>query len=124
MTAQKGKRKKAYKHGLWAESFAALYLMLKGYRILVRRYKTPVGEIDLIAKRGKTLLMVEVKARAGLDEALEAVDTKTQKRIEKAARIFLSKYPRYADFTVRFDIVALARPFRFRHLDNAWEARS
>ncbi|GJL85028.1 MAG: UPF0102 protein [Micavibrio sp.] len=124
MTAKKTKKQKAYDRGLWAESLAAMFLMLKGCRILERRYKTPVGEIDLIAKRGKTLLMVEVKARAGLDEALEAVDLKTQKRIEKATLIFLSKHPHYVDYTIRFDVIALTRPFRFRHLDNAWQARS
>ena len=124
MTTQKSKKRKAYRRGLWAESLAALYLMFKGYRIIARRYKIAVGEIDLIARRGKTLLMVEVKARRGLGEALEAVDLKTQKRIEKAARIFLSKNPRYADYTIRFDIIAFTRNFWLHHLDNAWQAHS
>lgn len=124
MKAGKTAKQKAYGRGLWAESLAALYLMARGCRILVRRYKTPVGEIDLIARKGDTLLMVEVKARDDLESGVEAVDLKTQKRIENAARFFVSKNRCYQDFTIRFDVVAVARPFRLLHLDNAWQARS
>ncbi|HBR68467.1 MAG TPA: YraN family protein [Rhodospirillaceae bacterium] len=124
MKTKKTAKQKAYGRGLWAESLAALFLMVRGCRILARRYKTPVGEIDLIARKGDTLLMVEVKARNNLGSGVEAVDIKTQKRIENAARFFVSAHPRYQNFTVRFDVVAVARPFRLRHLDNAWQARS
>ncbi len=118
------KRQKAYKRGLWVETLAAILLMAKGYRILKRRYKTPVGEVDLIAKKGRRLLFVEVKARRDLSEALESVNTKTQKRIERAGLHFISRHPDYADYEMRFDVIAMARPFRLQHLDNAWQARS
>ena len=57
------KRTRAYRHGLFAETVAALLLRLKGHRIVARRYKTPVGEIDLVALKGKRLAFVEVKRR-------------------------------------------------------------
>jgi putative endonuclease len=63
------KRVRAYRHGLLAETIAALLLRLKGHRIIARRYKTPVGEIDLVALKGKRLAFVEVKQRKTLDEA-------------------------------------------------------
>ena len=74
------KRKKitAYQKGHWAEILAAAYLWLKGYKILTRRYKSPVGEIDLIAQKGRTLAAVEIKARDEISTALEAVNAKTR----------------------------------------------
>ncbi len=117
-------RQKAYKHGLRAETVAALYLMLRGYRILKMRYKTPVGEVDLVAVKKDMLVMVEVKARTRLNDALEAVNTRAQIRIEKAARYFLTLNPEYAQHAVRFDLIAFGRRFSFKHLDNAWMART
>jgi putative endonuclease len=119
---------KAYKAGIYAEKLAALYLFLCGYRILARRYKTPVGEIDLVVKRGKALVMVEVKTRRGMDEALSAVQFQGQERIIRAARFYLSANPQFAEHDIRFDIVAVRLqgwiPLGFRHLDNAWQASS
>jgi putative endonuclease len=63
----------AFRTGLSAESRAAAYLMAKGYRILAKRYRTPHGEIDIVAKRRNLIAFVEVKARASLDEAAFAV---------------------------------------------------
>ena len=110
--------------GLAAENFAALLLRLKGYRILARRYKTPVGEIDLIARRGRTIAFVEVKARQTMDEALAAVTPAMQARITRAAGYFLAGNPALAQLTLRFDLMAVRPPFYCRHLDNAWQGTS
>lgn len=125
--AKPNKRQAAHRHGIRAEWLASLYLMLKGYRIVQRRYKTPVGEIDLIARKGHVLAMIEVKARPDLPEALEAVTLKSQNRIARAAEHFLTFNRSYdRDWTIRFDVVVvLSRPkqlwpFSIRHLDNAW----
>ena len=119
-------RRKSYKRGVWAERFAAFYLMLKGYKILEMRYKTPIGEIDIIAKKKNQIVITEVKARAALTDALEAVGARSQRRIENATRHFLAMNPQYVRFDVCFDVIALQFrfPFLLRHLDNAWQARS
>jgi putative endonuclease len=111
----------SYRSGLIAESIAAIFLVCKGYRILARRYKTPVGEVDLVARRGKTIVFVEVKARANPTAALESITPRMKNRIARAALHFIASNPRYAPFGMRFDVIALTPPFRLRHLDNAWQ---
>ncbi len=121
------KKIKAYKAGLWAESLAAVFLMLKGYRILRRRYKCPVGEIDLIAYKRGTLVAVEVKYRkAPVSEGAiwETIHTKNRYRVEQAVLHFLACNPRYSSACVRFDAIAVSGPLRICHLDNAWAARA
>lgn len=113
-------RRKAYRWGLSAESLAALSLRLRGWRILKRRYKTPAGEIDLIAKRRKTVIFVEVKARRSLAAALEAVTPAARRRIIRAAKIFVAEHPKAGFFTLRFDVVVV-RPWRWpSHIENAF----
>lgn len=109
-----------YEKGLVAETLGAWYLRLKFYSILERRFKTPVGEIDLIAARGRTLIFVEVKKRGDLDAAVTAVDAKTRARITRAAELYLQRHPEYTGWALRFD--ALAFPARGwpRHIRNAW----
>jgi len=115
-------RQRAYRRGLTAETRAALALMLKGYRILGRRVRTGAGEIDLVALRGRTVAIVEVKARSELATALEAVSPRSQARLVRAAHAWLARNPRFGDHTVRFDIVVV-RPRRWpHHLVNAFEA--
>lgn len=118
------KKQKAYKQGVWAEKYAALYLRSKGFRILHERYKTPVGEIDIVAAKGDTLVIAEVKSRTNMAAALESVDTKTQIRIENATLHFLASFPEFTSYAVRFDVIAVGKGFSLRHLDNAWQARS
>ena len=113
-------KRTSYRSGLWAESLAALYLTAKGYRILARRYRTPLGEIDLVAKRGRVVAFVEVKARPSHEAGLFAVSQAAQGRIARAARHYISGHPRYVDHDLRFDIVTVVPPCRVRHLDNAW----
>ena len=117
-------RQKAYKKGIMAEYLAAMYLWLSGYRILKRRYKTPVGEIDVLVEKRKMIVAVEVKSRKHIHEGLEAVNSKTQQRIERAVLHFLSHNPAYNEHDIRFDVFVFAWPFHIRHLDNAWRARS
>jgi putative endonuclease len=109
-----------YETGLSAERFAALILRLKGYRILARRYKTPVGEIDLIAGRGKMLAFIEVKARLRLEDALAATTPAMRQRIVRAAYYFIAGHPMLAEREMCFDLIAFRPPFYWRHLDNAW----
>lgn len=115
-------QRNSYSYGLLAETLAALFLMAKGYKILARRYKTPVGEVDLIAKRGRIVAFIEVKARGNLAAALECVTPSMKNRIGRAGLYFLSSNPKLAGCDMRFDLIALAPPFYVRHLDNAWLA--
>src|SRR5688572_7094159 len=85
--APQPERVAAFRVGISAESRAAAYLIAKGYRILVRRFRTPVGEIDIVARRRKVLVFVEVKARNRLDDAAEAVTDRSKLRIVAAAEI-------------------------------------
>ncbi|MDB2683230.1 YraN family protein, partial [Alphaproteobacteria bacterium] len=117
----KNNRLKSYRHGLWAEYLVAGYLMLKGYRIVCMRYKSPVGEVDLIARKKEYLVVVEVKFRKGAKSAgeiLETIHTKNQVRVERAMAYFLAGNPQFSDCSVRFDGVAVSWPLSIRHLDN------
>jgi putative endonuclease len=106
--------------GRWAESLAAWSLRLRGYRIVARRFRTPLGEIDLIAQRGRLLAFVEVKARTDLEQALIALSPRQRQRTARAAELFLLRRPDLAGHTLRFDLVAV-RPWRMpRHLVDAW----
>ncbi|MFL5335748.1 MAG: YraN family protein [Geminicoccaceae bacterium] len=106
--------------GRLAEAVAAWLLRLRGFRILARRYATPVGEIDLVARRGDLLVFVEVKRRLRAEDALAALQPAQQVRIARAAGAFLQRQPRLADCALRFDLVAIA-PWRLpRHLPDIW----
>lgn len=109
-----------YRFGLRAEMLAAWLLRAKGYCILARRYKTPVGEVDIIARRGRTLVFVEVKARAMLADALQCLSPQGQARTTRAAQYYIASHAAQAAGDIRFDFIALAPPFYWRHLDNAW----
>ncbi|MBN8544112.1 MAG: YraN family protein [Alphaproteobacteria bacterium] len=96
-------RNKRYRKGIRAEWVAAQHLRLRGWRIIGTRFKTPLGEIDLIAKRGRTIAFIEVKARASHQKAAEAIHHENQQRVVRAAQWFLSAHPNYADYHLRFD---------------------
>src|SRR5438045_6057380 len=91
--APRPERQVAFALGLSAESRAAAYLIAKGYRIVARRFRSPVGEIDIVARRRGTLVFVEVKARANLDDAAEAVIVPPRRRINAAAGGGLAAQP-------------------------------
>ncbi len=103
-----------------AENVAALFLRAKGYEILKQRYKTTVGEIDMIARDGDYLVFIEVKGRASVDEGLFAVTPKMRGRIMQAAEHFLSSFPEHNGKPVRFDVMAVALPFKINHMENAF----
>lgn len=113
-------RQKAYRWGLSAEAWASLFLQLKGYRILERRYRAPVGEIDLIVLRRGVIAFVEVKARAERLDAIEAVGSKSRRRIIAAANHWGSKYPQFADLSWRYDIIAMVPGRLPHHLVDAY----
>jgi len=112
--------KGAHRSGLRAESWAYFLLTCKGYRVLARRFKTHAGEIDLIACRGRTLIFVEVKARAAREGAIEALGRAQRERLHRAAALYLASRPRFADFTIRFDMVLVAPRRLPLHLADAW----
>lgn len=110
-----------YKKGLMAEMRAALWLRRRGYRLLAWRYKTKRGEIDLIAlEGGKTLVFVEVKQRASLAAAAEAIDPRSRQRIWQAAELYLQAHPQYNDCDMRFDALLLTAEKEIEHLPSAW----
>lgn len=116
-------RRRRYRSGHWGERLAALALMLKGYRIIARRYRTPQGEIDLIARRGALVAMVEVKVRPTLAAAMEAIGPGAERRIEAAGDIWLSRQKDYARLSIRFDLVAVL-PRRWPiHVENVFQGR-
>jgi len=112
----------AFHTGLSAEGRAAAYLMVKGYRILARRFRTPYGEIDIVARRRNLVAFVEVKARASLDEAAYAVTPRQQQRIIAAAEAWLMAHPEHGDFDLRFDAMLIAPRRLPRHLLAAFDA--
>jgi putative endonuclease len=103
-------RVRAYRQGLLAEGAVALLLRLKGYRIVARRYETPVGEIDLVALNGKRLAFIEVKRRKTKDEAAWTLTARQRRRIVRAAQYWLAGHPDFAGHDIAFD-VALAAPW-------------
>lgn len=110
---------RAYRFGFWAETLVVWWLRLQGYRILARRYKTKLGEIDIIARRKANLAMIEVKARK--DDSTEVLTQQQQKRINAAAALFIAKYPAFAHDTIRFDVV-IVRPWKLpQRIENAWQ---
>jgi putative endonuclease len=112
----------AFKLGLSAESRAAMFLIAKAYRILARRWKTPFGEIDIIARRRHTLVFVEVKARATLEEGAEAVTAHSQQRIINAAELWLAHHPNDGKGDIRFDVVVVTPGKIPYHIPNAFDA--
>src|ERR1700716_1363097 len=112
----------AFRTGISAEARAAAYLMAKGYRILARRFRTPHGEIDVVARRRNLIAFVEVKARASLDEAAFAVTPRQQARIINAAQAWLVAHPEHAEFELRFDAILIAPRRLPRHLLAAFDA--
>ncbi|WP_295898254.1 YraN family protein [uncultured Bartonella sp.] len=109
-------KRKTFLRGLYAERSAALWLQLKGYHIAARRFDTRYGEIDLIARRGNTIAIVEVKARPTLAQAMEAVKKTSQRRIEAAATVWLCRQPDRKKLRLRFDLVAIC-PWKLpRHI--------
>jgi putative endonuclease len=114
-------RQVAFRWGLSAESRAAVFLIAKGYRIVSRRWRSPFGEVDIIARRRRTLVFVEVKARDLLDDAAEAVTPRQRQRIIGAAEAWLASHPKDAMCDIRFDAVLVAPRRMPRHIPGAFD---
>jgi putative endonuclease len=118
----RSERVAAFRLGLSAESRATVLLIAKGYRILARRFKTPAGEIDIVARRRGVLVFVEVKARGRADEAAEAVTGRGKQRIAAAAALWLARNPTDAGRAIRFDVILVTPGKIPRHIANAFDA--
>ena len=115
-------RQVAFRLGISAESRAAAYLVAKGFRILARRWRSPVGEIDIIACRRALLIFVEVKARASFDDAAWSVTDRQRSRIAAAAEAWLSHQGNHPFRDMRFDAVLVAPGHIPRHIPGAFDA--
>jgi putative endonuclease len=122
-TPADARRQAAERRGRRAEAVALLYLRLKGYRLLSRRYRTPVGEIDLIMRRGRTIAFIEVKQRGEAGAAAEAITATGQRRIAQAASAWLARHPA-AEYELRFDAVLISSRSWPIHLPGAFTAGS
>jgi putative endonuclease len=116
---RKALRHKALRRGRRGEALCALWLRLKGYRILGRNLRTPQGEVDILARRGRILAVVEVKARDDVAAAGESVTWDKRKRLLRAARFLLARLPENNDLSIRFDAMLVA-PWRIDHVMDAW----
>lgn len=111
-------RIRAWKFGRMAEALCAATLRARGYRILARGFRSPLGEIDIVAARGRTLAFIEVKART--DARAEMMTVRQRGRIVRAASAFLAMRPNLVDRDVRFDLMEVV-PWRWpRHHPDAW----
>lgn len=110
----------AERAGRRAETIAAWLLRCKGYAILARRFRAPVGEIDIVARRGNTLAFVEVKARGSRQAAIAAIAPRQRRRLQRAALAFQVRYPAAAGLDQRFDVVLVIPWRRLVHIMDAW----
>jgi len=120
LAARKARGAAARRDGRRREVLAAVWLMLKGYRILGFRLKTRQGEIDLLAKRGRVLAVVEVKSRTSPLAALEAVTPTQRARLLRAGRAVMAGRPALKGLELRLDLIAMAPRALPRHIPNAW----
>lgn len=120
------KKRKANRLGHWGEYFAILFLMVKGYSILERRYKTKVGEIDIIAKKKNVTIFCEVKARADFESAVYSLTEKQKLRIRKAAEQYMSHLKntyqnnKIENEIFRCDMILIVPWHLPKHIENAW----
>ena len=115
-------RRIAFRTGISAESRAAAFLIAKGFRILARRWKSPVGEIDIVARRRSLLIFVEVKARPNLDDAAWSVTERQRGRIVAAAEAWLARHGDDRIRDIRFDAMLVAPGRVPRHVTAAFDA--
>ena len=113
-------RRRAEARGRWAERLAAAWLSAKAYRILARRVRTPIGELDLIARRGGVLAFIEVKSRTSYAKALTSLGWRQRSRIIRAATLWRSRRPELAHLQPRFDLFIVAPDRLPVHHRDAW----
>jgi len=118
------RRQRAQRRGRAAEWLCLWHLRLRGWRIVARGWRCPSGEIDILARRGKVLAVVEVKLRGEVGAAASALAPRQRRRIARAAEAFLLSRPDLAGLDLRFDVMLVA-PLRMpRHWAGAWRADS
>jgi len=115
-------RLKAERYGRFAETLCRWHLRLRGWHILARRWRCPSGEIDIVARRGRLLAVIEVKLRRDLDDAAASVLPRQRRRIARAASAFLVMRPELAALSLRFDVMLVAPRRLPRHLRDAWRS--
>jgi putative endonuclease len=113
-------RQRARRRGIAAETLCLWLLRLKGYRILARDLRTPVGEIDIVARHGQTLVAVEVKRRGRMEDAADAIGTAQRRRIQRALGWFAQRQPDGERLAMRFDAMLLGQGALPRHIRDAW----
>jgi len=106
-----------YLYGIKKERIAAIFLIIKGYKIIAKRYKNPFGEIDIIAQKGKTLVFVEVKARKNIELIETILRSKQVLRIKNSAEIFLANND-FAQYDIRFDLILFTKSRIPIHYEN------
>ncbi len=111
-------KKRHYYFGIIAELVAATILIIKGYSILKRRYKSKFGEIDIIAKKSNMILVVEVKARSSKIIAEEVLNKNQICRIKNAAQFFISQNKNFQNCDVRFDFIEINKFLFPKHYTN------
>lgn len=114
------RQRKAHQFGVQAERLAAGYLRAKGYRILSTRYRARVGEIDIVARSGATIVFIEVKRRKALDEALNSLQPRQQARIVRAAEHWLAENDLPLNTDCRFDMMVFSAYLVPHHIKNAF----
>jgi putative endonuclease len=120
--AERARRQAAFRFGLSAESRAAALLIAKGYRIAARRFRSPHGEIDIVARRGRALVFVEVKARERPGDAAWSLTARQQARILAGAKAWLAAHPDDVSCYIRFDVILVAPRSIPEHIANAFDA--
>ena len=116
----RARRQKAWKWGTLAESLTALAYRLMGYKILARRYKSSVGELDIVARRNRSIVFIEVKFRTDHAAWADAIAEPQRRRISSAAQAFIATNPRYQHDNQRIDVVMVAPATLPRRVKYAW----
>ena len=118
--SQLSRRHRAQRRGVFAESLCRWHLRLRGWRIVASDWRCPSGEIDILARRGGVLAIIEVKSRPDIASAVAAVLPRQRRRIARAASAFLVMRPDLAELALRFDVMLVAPLRPPRHLPDAW----
>jgi putative endonuclease len=116
------RRRQAERRGRLAELLCRSHLRLRGWRILARDWRCPAGEIDILARRGGVLAVIEVKQRPDFATAVIAVMPRQRRRIGRAAEAFLASRPDLVDLALRFDVMLVSSWRLPRHLTDAWRS--
>ncbi|MBT4769205.1 MAG: YraN family protein [Rhodospirillaceae bacterium] len=110
----------AWAKGRGAEKLSRLWLRLKGYRILEKNWRCSSGEIDIIARRGRVLAFIEVKARSNYETAANAITQRQRQRVFNAAKAFLAANPDLCSCDLRFDAILVTPKHPPHHICDAW----